>query len=102
MLQHCVFVNFRKDISVDARLEAFQQLACLQEKITGMESFQFGPNLDFEKKSQDYSDGFIVTFTNPQALEEYAKHPDHVRAGGHLVSLCEGGRDGIMVFDLDV
>ena len=31
----------------------------------------------------------------------YHRHPDHEAAGARLVQLCEGGLDGIMVFDFD-
>lgn len=101
MILHCVFCNFRADAPVAQREQVLQDLAALSRSLDGVLGFDFGPNRDFEKKSQSFSDGFVIRFATQDALERYAIHPEHQRLGGQLCDLCEGGADGIIVFDLE-
>ena len=68
----------------------------------GLLDFCFSANLNFENKSTDYGDGFIVTFKDFDAHLAYERHPNHVTLGSKLVSMCVGGYEGIIVFDLEV
>jgi len=76
-------------------------LADLMTRLPGAGRFVFGPNKDYENLSPGFSAGFIGSFDSPAALALYADHPDHKALAGRLVSLCDGGVAGIMVFDLD-
>ncbi len=102
MLKHCVFVKFRDDTDLKSRARVLAGFGELVDKVDGMLAYDFGPNLDFENKSQDYSDGFIVTFRDRAAHLEYENHPRHQELGKELVSMCKGGYAGILVFDLTV
>ena len=102
MLKHCVFLNFKPDSNKADQKEVFEILAGLQGSIPGLMSLEYGENLDFEKKSQDYSAGFIATFVDRQAHLEYEAHTEHVKAGGRLIDMCVGGHEGIVVFDLEI
>lgn len=102
MLKHCVFLSLQSENEMPAIREAMAILAGLVDKVDGMNDFAWGPNRDFERKSQAYQCGFVVTFASREAHLAYEVHPDHVRAGGMLVSACRGGGEGIFVTDLDV
>jgi hypothetical protein len=102
MVLHAVFCAIKLDVSVSDLSDVKAQLTALSTCCDGILSFEFGPNIDLEHKSQGYSHGFFVRFADRGALERYAVHPDHQAAGAALVALCEGGADGILVFDLDV
>ncbi|MBD8876212.1 Dabb family protein [Roseibium polysiphoniae] len=102
MILHCVFCNFRADSPPAERSKVFQELQDFSVTLDGVLGFEFGPNLDFERKSQAYDEGFVIRFKDVSALEAYANHPVHRALGGRLCDLCEGGADGIVVFDLDV
>ena len=102
MLKHCVFLNLKPDSNKADQKEVFEILAGLKGEIPELVSLEYGENLDFEKKSQAYSDGFIATFIDRQAHLEYEAHPEHVKASGRLVDMCVGGHEGIVVFDLEV
>ncbi|MCZ4270863.1 Dabb family protein [Maritalea porphyrae] len=102
MIKHCVFCSFRTGVSETQRLEAVQSFEALVGQITGLISIKAGPNKDFERKSDKFSHGFIASFTNEAALQDYANHPAHQQLGKELVALCAGGADGIVVFDLVV
>lgn len=101
MIKHCVFVNFRTELTREARTGIFVRLAELVGEVNGMVDFTYGPNRDFEKKSPGYSDGFVATFTDAAALAGYANYPKHVALGNALVSMCEGGAEGLIVFDIE-
>ena len=102
MLKHCVFLHFKPEYSTAEQTAVLRELAGLTDVVEGLVSVEYGENLDFEGKSPDYGQGFIATFTNSKALEQYASHPEHQRLGHRLVEMCVGGADGIIVFDLDV
>ena len=100
MIHHCVFVNFRADCDRDERDDILSSLAQLVGVIPGLQSLSFGPNADFERKSEPYGDGFVAVFADRQSLADYAADPRHVELGGRLVANAVGGADGIMVFDV--
>ena len=81
---------------------AFNELSDFALTLDSTIAFESGPNRDFEKKSQDYSDGFIIRFKDSAALQTYAEHPSHIKLGTKLCALCVGGADGLMVFDIEL
>lgn len=101
MILHCVFCSFRDDVSPALRSQIFRELSTFSQTLDGVIAFDSGPNRDFEGKSQEYSDGFVIRFVDRNALERYAAHPKHLELGRRLCGLCNGGPDGIVVFDLD-
>lgn len=100
MLLHLVMLE--PDGSMDDIMEAMGILETLPSQIDGLTDFSHGPNRDFERKSAKYPYGFLCTFTDRAALDVYAAHPEHQRAGGLLVASCKNGADGIFVVDLEV
>jgi hypothetical protein len=102
MILHCVFCNFRKEISLEQRVEILQDLSTFSKSIEGVLAFDYGPNRDFERESQNYSDGFVIRFESQAALKAYAHHSIHQDLGGRLCDLCTGGGDGVIVFDVEV
>lgn len=102
MIRHAVYCNVRDDVSEDEIRAVMKALGDLQGVIDGMIGFEWGPNRDFEGKSGAYKVGFVCTFEDEAAHARYLPNPAHRAAGARLVQLCEGGADGIIVFDLDV
>ena len=101
MIKHCVFLNFRAEVSESEQFKIFEGLSMLKNQVKGLVEFEYGNNLDFEQKSADYNSGFIVSFENRQALVEYSEHPEHALLGANLVSMCKDGHQGIIVFDIE-
>ena len=101
MIKHCVFLNFKSEISESEQFDVFEGLSNLKNQVEGLNDFEYGNNLDFEQKSADYNSGFIASFENRQALLEYNEHPEHALLGSKLVSMCKGGHKGIIVFDIE-
>lgn len=102
MILHAVYCDFLPTIENDQKQSIFNKLSALCDRLDGVLSFDAGPNRDFEGKSQKFSDGFIIKFTDVAALQNYANHKDHLILGGELCSMCTGGANGIIVFDLEV
>jgi hypothetical protein len=101
MLKHCVFLNLNSSEDVTAVQQAMALLSGLVGEVAGMIDFVEGPNRDFERRSEGYGHGFIVTFADRAAHLAYERHPDHIRAGAMLVEACKEGVDGIFVADLE-
>lgn len=101
MIRHCVFLNLRASQDAGTLEEILGELRNLCENLPETGPFLSGPNRDFEAKSQDFPAGFTIDFASEEALQTYADHPEHKALGARLVAICQGGADGIMVFDLE-
>jgi len=102
MIRHCVFVRLRPDLGEEERRGVFDGLAALRGRIDGIEAVRHGPNVSPEGLGRGYDYGFIMDFRDAAARDAYIVHPDHKAAGARLREACEGGRDGILVFDLEI
>lgn len=102
MIRHCVFFKFRAGVSADERAEIYAGLDALVGQIDGLLSASFGPNVSPEGLGQGFNDGFIMDFADEAARDRYLPHPAHKAAGSKLVAALEGGRDGLIVFDIAV
>jgi hypothetical protein len=101
MIRHCVFVKFRPDVDDAERQAIFAQLAALRDVLEGFEAIGYGPNVSPEGLGKGFDHGFIIDFADAAARDAYLVHPDHKAAGSRLVAALEGGRDGLVVFDLE-
>jgi hypothetical protein len=102
MIRHCVFVRFRPDIPDTERSAIYAQLADLKRVIPGFMTISSGPNVSPEGLHQGFTHGFIIDFVDEAARDAYLVHPDHKAAGSRLVAALQGGRDGLIVFDIVV
>ncbi|SHH98890.1 Dabb family protein [Marivita hallyeonensis] len=101
MILHCVFCTFRPDVPSEKRRQILSDLAAFSRTLNGVLGFDHGPNRDFEGKSPQVTDGFVIRFSETADLSAYAEHPTHKALGQRLCDLCVGGADGIMVVDLE-
>ncbi len=101
MIHHCVFCKIPEDVDPEERDAVMAGLAALGSEIDGMVSFDAGPNRDYEGRSAGFSHGFVAVFRDRQSLYTYDAHPMHKSYGRRLVDLCDGGVDGLMVFDIE-
>jgi hypothetical protein len=101
MIRHCVFVKFRPDVPAAERQAIYAQLAALRGHLKGIEAMAFGANVSPEGLHQGFRDGFTIDFTDAAARDAYLVDDAHKKAGGRLVAALEGGRDGLVVFDIE-
>lgn len=101
-VRHCVFLKFRPDVFQAERLSIFEQIRALHEHLNGIEAMSFGTNVSPEGLHQGYVDGFTIDFVNAAARDSYLVDEAHRAAGERLVAALDGGRDGLIVFDIEV
>ncbi|MDE0992203.1 MAG: Dabb family protein [Rhodospirillales bacterium] len=101
-MRYCVFVMFRAKFSKYYKQVVYTMLYDLRDVVPRLVDASFGPNVSPEGKSRGFDDGFTMDFKGVAARDTYLDHPEHKKAGAQLVSLLEGGWEGLMVFDLDV
>ncbi len=101
MIRHCVWVKFRADVPADERSGIYAQLAALADHLPGMRGFSGGANVSPEGLHQGFTDGFVIDFVDAAARDAYLVDPAHKAAGARLVAALEGGRDGLIVFDIE-
>ncbi|WP_299300936.1 Dabb family protein [uncultured Litoreibacter sp.] len=102
MILHSVYLRLPQGTDRTELETVMTGLKQLCKDMVGCTGFQHGPNRDFEGKSHGYPYGFIAQFRDRDALATYAENPEHKALGGRLVSLCDGGADGIVVYDIEV
>ena len=102
MIRHCVFVRFRPEISADERAEIYAGLNALVGQIDGLLTAHFGANVSPEGLAKGFNDGFIMDLANEAARDRYLTDPAHQAAGSKLVAALQGGRDGLIVFDMEI
>lgn len=102
MIQHCVFLRFRPEVSSEERQALFQEIADLVGVVPGLRAVHNGANARFEDLDHGFADGFIAEFADAAALDVYQAHPAHKATGAKLVAAARGGIQGLLVFDLVV
>ncbi len=102
MIEHCVWLRFRPEVSAAERRALFQEIADLVGVIPGLSSVRSGSNARYEDLDHGFADGFIATFDDEAALAAYQAHPLHQATGAKLVAAALGGLQGLLVFDLVV
>lgn len=102
MIRHIVLLRFRPEVGTDERNAIYHGLAGLKAVVPGLLAMSYGPNVSPEGKDRGFSDGFIMDFVDEAARDAYLVHPAHRAAGSRLVAALEGGRDGLVVFDIMV
>ncbi len=101
-LEHCVFFR-RADSVTDAQVaDVMAMLAAITDRIDGASNFRSGKNVSPEGLHKEYLDGFIIRFADEAVRDAYLVDEEHRQAGAKLVSLCREGRDGLVVFDLEI
>ena len=101
-IDHCVFFKRGKDVSDSDIADVMASLASITDRLDGASDFRSSPNVSPEGFEVGYRDGFIVRFADANARDIYLVDKEHQRAGAKLVSLCENGTEGLLVFDLEV
>jgi len=101
MIQHCVWLRFRPEVSAQERSALFQALADLVGEVPGLRAVRFGRNARYEDLDHGFADGFVADFDDAAALAAYQAHSAHRATGARLVAAAQGGLQGLLVFDLE-
>lgn len=102
MIRHVVLIRFQPEVS-EAKIAAlFAELKEIEDKLPACLGITAGKSASPEKMERGYMHGFIADFTDWAGLQAYQDHPDHQIAGAKLTEHAQGGKDGILCFDLEV
>lgn len=102
MIRHIVLTKFKSAVSEETISDIYSQLENLVEQMDRASGFTGGRSNSPERIERGYLHGFVIDFESWDALQEYADDPEHKRCGAMLVENAAGGRDGILVVDLEV
>ncbi len=102
MIRHIVLIRFDPAVSEPTIDGLFDELQEIEGKVPGLLSITSGRSESPEQMERGYMHGFVVDFDDWDGLQRYQVHPDHQRLGARLVANAEGGKDGILCFDLPV
>lgn len=102
MIRHIVLCRYRPDVPESERQAIRDGLAALVGRIEGLQRASFGSNVSPEGLARGFDDGFVMDMVDAAARDRYLADPAHKAAGARMVAALEGGREGLLVFDLDV
>ena len=97
MIQHIVLLRWKAEASPEAADRAMAELLKLRDKIPGIVELSCGVN--FAERSNGYTHGFTVRFTNRAALDAYLLHPEHQRVVQNFINPI---RADVLVFDYEL
>lgn len=102
MVRHIVLIRFRPEVSSAVISELFAELHRIEGKVPGLLAITSGRSESPEKMERGYMHGFVVDFADWDGLQAYQDNAEHQALGAKLVAHAEGGKDGILCFDLPV
>lgn len=103
MIRHCVFINFKPEVSQASRDSMLAEIAALKGRLDGINAVHIGGNVSPETgMDKGFSSGFIVDFVDAKSRDIYLDDAEHQKTGAKLVASSVGGIAGILVFDIEV
>lgn len=102
MIRHIVLIRFATATSAEERAAVFSGLAALRTAVPGILAYGAGENVSPEGGAKGYTHAFTFDFADAAARDTYLVHPRHVAAGKRLVAAADGGRDGLLIMDIEV
>lgn len=103
MIRHCVFVQFKSEVSSAQRKALFGQIESLQSRLAGLLVVHIGQNVSPETgMDKGFSDGFMIDFKTAHDRDAYLLDAEHQAIGAQLVDSAVGGAAGILVYDMEV
>jgi Stress responsive A/B Barrel Domain len=95
-VHHLVLVKFKP--GEDRKAPAlFAALQALKMKLPGMLGYRFGTNVSPEGLNHGYTHGFVMTFSDAAARDQYLVHPDHEEVKSTYLPHVED----VIVFDFE-
>ncbi|MEM7469950.1 MAG: Dabb family protein [Pseudomonadota bacterium] len=102
MIRHIVLTKFANETSEATIAALYDDLSALVAALPGARSFTGGRSASPEELERGYKHGFVIDFDSWEALGVYAENPEHKALGARLVAHAAGGKDGILVLDLEI
>jgi len=95
LLRHVVLFNFKDDLNQAQVREVVEAFAALPGKISQIQGFEWGTDVSVENKAAGFTHGFVVTFKDAPARDQYLPHPAHQE----FIKLVGPRLENVLVFD---
>jgi Stress responsive A/B Barrel Domain len=87
MIRHVILYKFRAAVSEDQRQNAINTLRAMGQSIPEVREWSIGEQVLPSSKAYDLAQ--VSGFENPEALERYRNHPDHIRTRSLLSEIAD-------------
>ena len=98
MIEHIVLLKLKDGVTESQTRELLDGLNKLKSVMPGILDVSGGYNSSPEGKSNGFTYGFIVRFSDTAARDEYLPHPEHQNLAQNLVRPIV---DDVLVFDYE-
>jgi hypothetical protein len=96
-IHHMVVLKFKPGTSTETVTQLYGALSELQRLIPGIEAFAGGPYSSPEGLNQEFTHGFLFTFSSAMDRDRYLTHPDHERVKDQFMPSVEN----VIAFDFE-
>jgi hypothetical protein len=87
MLNHVVLLKFKPGVAESDITKLEELLDDLPNKISEILVYEFGRNIIPSERAYDFA--LVSLFANPETLERYRTHPDHLKVLGLIKDISE-------------
>lgn len=87
MLNHVVMMKFKPDVTEEQIASLERMLDDLPNKIIEIHTYEFGRDIVGSERSYDFA--LVSLFANPETLQRYQTHPEHLKIVEVLKRMCE-------------
>lgn len=103
MIRHMVLLRFSAATTEARKAEIYAALGALAGHIDGILDFQTRRNVSVETPVvHGFRDLFWFDFRDVSVRDAYLADAAHKAAGAQLVAAMDGGRDGLVVCDIEL
>ncbi len=86
MITHVVMMKFKAGVSDEEVTDLEESFDALPEKITEIQSYEFGKDVVGSERSYDFA--LVSVFANLETLRQYQDHPAHLVVAQKLGKMC--------------
>ncbi|WP_020408597.1 Dabb family protein [Hahella ganghwensis] len=101
MIQHIVLFKIASSATAEQISHMDRSLAALCQSIDGLLSYSGGPNNSPEQIERGYNFGFVMSFTDREARDNYLPHPEHEKVKQIIGGLLLDTEDNVLVYDYE-
>ncbi|MBX3240503.1 MAG: Dabb family protein [Chitinophagaceae bacterium] len=98
MVRHFGVFKFKPGVTEEQIEQCFISMKGMVEKIEGLLDMEYGPYNGNEGLNEDFTHGFLMTFTSEEARDAYLPHPVHEEVKLFVVPKLER----VIVFDINI
>jgi hypothetical protein len=97
VIEHFVLLKPNSDVRATDISALWAGIDRMRNAIPGIASVAYGENISSEGKDRGFAIGFIITFEDRDARDNYLPHPEHLA----VVPLVHAIAAEVLVFDIE-